>query len=122
MSYNVTGYYDNHGISLRLSYVFNDKSYASQSNTQSLCLPNTSSAPTCPQGAYLFAQAYGQADFSSSLRLSKLFGDIPTDPEVTFDIQNLFKAKLRTYDQFVNATHSYYNQGSVFQFGLRGTF
>ena len=39
MSYNVTGYYDNNGISVRLSYVFNDKSYASQSNTQSLCLP-----------------------------------------------------------------------------------
>jgi TonB-dependent receptor len=122
MSYNTTLYYDNNGISLRLSYVFNDKSYASQSNTQSLCLPNTSSAPTCPQGAYLFSQAYGQADFSSSLRLSTLFGEIPTDPEVTFDVQNLFRGKLHTFDQFTNATHGYYNQGQVILFGLRGTW
>jgi TonB-dependent receptor len=122
MSYNTTFYYDNNGISLRLSYVFNDKSYASQSNTQSLCLPNISSAPTCPQGAYLFSQAYGQADFSSSLRLSTLFGEIPTDPEVTFDVQNLFRSKLHTFDQFTNATHGYYNQGQVILFGLRGTW
>jgi len=122
MSYNVTGYYDNNGISLRLSYVWNDASYASQSNTQSLCLPNTNSAPTCPQGAYLFTQAYGQADFSSSFRLANLLGEIPTDPEVTFDVQNLFRGKLRSYDQFTNATHSYYNQGQVMLFGLRGTW
>ena len=122
MSYNVTGYYDNDGLSVRLSYVFNDKSYASQSNTQSLCYPSISSQPTCPGGAYLFTQAYGQADFSSSLRLSRLFGELPTDPEVTFDVQNLFRGKLRTFDQFANATHSYYNQGQVFLFGLRGSW
>jgi TonB-dependent receptor len=122
MSYNVTGYYDNDGISVRLSYVFNDTSYASQSNTQSLCLPSISSAPTCPGGAYLFSKAYGQADLSTSFRLANLFGDIPTDPEVTFDVQNLFRAKLRSYDQFTNATHSYYNQGQVISFGLRGSW
>ena len=31
-------------------------------------------------------------------------------------------AKLKTYDQFTNATHSYYNQGKVILFGFRGTF
>ena len=122
MSYNVTGYYDNDGISLRLSYVFNDKSYASQSNNQGLCFPNTSAQPTCPGGAYLFTQAYGQADFSSSLRLSRFVGDIPTDPELTFDVQNLFRAKLRSFDQFSNGTHSYYNQGMVMMFGVRGSW
>jgi TonB-dependent receptor len=122
MSYNTTLYYDNNGISARLSYVWNDKSYASQTNTQSLCFPNISAQPTCPGGAYLYSQAYGQADFSSSLRLSRLFGEIPTDPEVTFDVQNLFRSKLRTFDQFVNATHSYYNQGQVFMFGVRGSW
>jgi TonB-dependent receptor len=122
MSYNVTGYYDNDGISVRLSYVWNDTSYASGTNTQSLCLPSTASAPTCPQGAYLFTKAYGQADLSTSLRLSKFFGDIPTDPEVTFDVQNLFRSKLQSYDQFTNATHSYYNQGQVIMFGLRGSW
>jgi len=123
MDYNVTAYYDNNGISARLSYVWNDKSYASGSNTQSLCLPNSNASTAgCPQGAYLFTQAYGQADFSSSYRLSKLFGDIPTDPEVTFDVQNLFRGKLRTYDQFINAPHNYYNQGQIILFGVRGSW
>ena len=123
LSYNVTGYYDHDGVSVRLSYVWNDTTYASGANTQSLCLPNTGAAGAgCPAGAYLFSQAYGQADFSSSLRLSKLLGELPTDPELTFDIQNLFHSKLRTYDQFVTATHSYYDQGQVIMFGLRGTW
>jgi TonB-dependent receptor len=122
-SYNLTGYYDNNGLSLRLSYVWNDKTYGSASNTQSLCLPNANAqAAGCPQGAYLFSAPYGQADFSSSYRISNLIGDVPTDPEVTFDVQNLFRSKLRTYDQFTNATHSYYNQGLIILFGLRGTW
>ena len=123
MSYNVTGYYDHNGVSVRLSYVWNDTSYASGSNNQSLCLPNTNASVSgCPQGAYLFTKAYGQADLSSSIRLSRLFGDIPTDPELTFDVQNLFKAKIRSYDQWVTATHTYYNQGQVIMVGLRGTW
>ncbi|HEX4028678.1 MAG TPA: TonB-dependent receptor [Rhizomicrobium sp.] len=122
-SYNVTGYYDNNGVSLRLSYVWNDKTYGSASNTQSLCLPNANAqAAGCPAGAYLFSAPYGQADFSSSYRLSNLLGEVPTDPEVTFDVQNLFRSKLRTYDQFTNATHSYYDQGLIILFGLRGTW
>jgi TonB-dependent receptor len=123
LSYNVTGYYDRDGISVRLSYVWNDTSYASGSNNQSLCLPNTNAAIAgCPQGAYLFTKSYGQADFSSSIRLSRLSGELPTDPELTFDVQNLFNSKLRTYDQWVTATHSYYDPGQVIIFGLRGTW
>jgi TonB-dependent receptor len=123
LSYNVTGYYDHDGISVRLSYVFNDTSYASGSNNQSLCLPNINAQTAgCPQGAYLFTKAYGQADFSSSVRLSRFLGEIPTDPELTFDVQNLFNSKLRGYDQFVSATHNYYDQGQVIMFGMRGTW
>jgi TonB-dependent receptor len=123
MSYNVTGYYDHEGISVRLSYVWNDTAYASGSNTQSLCLPNTNASVSgCPQGAYLFQKAYGQADFSSSLRLSKFLGEIPTDPELTFDVQNLFNSKLRAYDQWVTAVHNYYDPGQVIMFGVRGTW
>ncbi|HWD25898.1 MAG TPA: TonB-dependent receptor [Rhizomicrobium sp.] len=120
LSYNLTGYYENNGWMARLSYVWNDRTYASGTNQQSVCLPAVGSG--CPGGAYLFTAPYGQADFSSSMRLSNLFGDLPSDPELTFDVQNVFHAKLRTYDQFVNATHSYYDQGQVILFGLRGTF
>ena len=37
-------------------------------------------------------------------------------------MQNLFKAKIRGYDQFVSATHNYYNQGQVILVGLRGSW
>ncbi len=119
----MTGYYDNDGISARLSYVFSDTSYASGSNQQSVCLPTGTSAGGCPGGAYLFSKAYGQADFSSSLKLSKIFTDeLPSDPELTFDVQNIFSAKQVTYDQFPDAVHSYYIKGQTFLFGIRGTF
>jgi TonB-dependent receptor len=122
-TYNVTGYYDLDGISARLSYVFTDTSYASGSNQQSVCLPVGTSSGGCPQGAYLFSKAYGQADFSSSFRLSKLVDvDLPSDPEITFDVQNLFGAKQVVYDQFPDAVHSYYIKGQTYMFGLRGTF
>jgi TonB-dependent receptor len=123
LAYNVTGYYDHNGASVRVSYVWNDKAYASGSNTQSVCLPSTAAQSVgCPGGAYLFSAPYGQMDISSSYRLANVFGDLPTDPELTFDIQNVLSAKLKTYDQYTNAIHSYYNQGKVILFGFRGTF
>jgi TonB-dependent receptor len=121
-SYNVTGYYENNGIMVRMSYVFNDKSYASGSNQQSLCLPAGTSSSGCPGGAYLFSAAYGQADISSSLKLSTIFGALPSDPELTFDVQNVFSAKQVTYDQLPDTVHSYYIKGQTFLLGLRGTF
>jgi TonB-dependent receptor len=122
LAYNMTGYYENNGLMARVSYVWNDRTYGSGSNTQSVCLPVGSSGSGCPGGAYLFAAPYGQLDLSSSLKLSTVLGDIPSDPDLTFDIQNLTRSKLHTYDQFTNATHSYYNVGMVFLFGLRGEF
>ena len=49
-------------------------------------------------------------------------GEIPTDPEVTFDVTNITDSKLISYFNFPNAIHSYYNQGRTFMFGLRGTW
>jgi hypothetical protein len=40
----------------------------------------------------------------------------------TAGIRSLFHGKLHSYDQFSNATHSYYNQGQVILFGLRVTW
>ena len=119
--YNLTGYYDHNGVSVRVSYVFNDKTYASGTNQQGICLPSTAN-PACPGGAYLYGAAYGQMDMSSSLRLSNLFGEIPTDPELTFDVTNVTDSKLISYFNFPNALHSYYNQGRTFMFGVRGTW
>ena len=122
-SYNLTGYYEDDTMSMRLSYVWSDKSYASGSNQQSVCLPVGTSSGGCPQGAYLFSAAYGQADFSSSFHIGKLLGeDLPSDPEFTFDVQNIFSAKQITYFQLPDAVHSYYIKGQTYMFGIRGTF
>jgi TonB-dependent receptor len=122
-TYNLTGYYDNDGVMARMSYTFTAQSYASGSNTNSVCLPNTlSSTDACPGGAYLFALPYGQADFSSSLKLSRVFGELPSDPELTFSIQNVFNAKQRSVFQYMNAVHSYYEAGQTYMFGVHGNF
>jgi hypothetical protein len=86
-------------------------------------LPTTQAAASgCPEGAYLFSAAYGQADFSSSLRLSRFLGEILSDPEITFNVQNLFHAKQFSYFQYSNATSRYYRTGQTISFGLHGAF
>lgn len=120
-TYNLTAYYENHGAMVRLQYNFNDRTYASGSNQNGICLPDRTAA-SCPGGAYLYGAAYGQLDLSSSYRLSNLFGPIPSDPEITFDVRNLTRSKLHTYFQYPSAPFTYYDQGSLFMFGLRGSF
>jgi len=125
-TYNLTGYYENNGIMARLSYVYTARMYGSDSDAQSVCvmaLPSTvANSTTCTTGAYLFSSPYGQADFSSSLKLSRLVGELPSDPELTFSVQNVFNAKQRSYFNYENATHSYYYRGQTFMFGVHGTF
>ncbi len=120
-SYNLTGYYEQNGLMVRVSYVFNDKTLASGSNQNGICLPNTG-VSTCPGGAYLYGSPYRQLDLSTSYKLSNLLGPIPSDPEITFDAQNLTGSHLHSFFQFSNATFTDYNQGSVYMFGIRGTF
>jgi TonB-dependent receptor len=120
-TYNLTAYYENHGAMARLSYNFTAQTYQSGSNQNGICLP-TATSSGCPGGAYLFGAAREQFDFSSSYKLSGLFGDIPSDPELTFDIQNLTRSKLKSYFQYPSAPFTYYNQGSLYLFGIRGTF
>jgi len=120
-TYNLTGYYENNGAMLRMSYVFNAQSYNTGSNQNAVCLPSTADT-TCSKGAYQFQAARGELDFSSSYRLSNLFGEIPSDPELTFDIQNLTRSKLRSFFQYTEATQSIYKPGSLFLLGLRGSW
>lgn len=127
LTYNVTGYYENNGYMMRFQYNWVDKSYQTGStNNQGVCLPNSSFSTgtfnQCPQGAYIFNAARGELDMSASVKLSKFFQELPSDPELIFEIQNLNDAPLVTYNQFPNAVHSYYDPGRVFFFGMRGTF
>lgn len=123
--YNVTGYYEVGDVMVRLSYNWNGHAYGTSSNNQNICFPasDSSDRPTgCPQGAYIFRGAYGQADLSSSLKLRALFGDLPSDPSFTFDVQNLFNARIKSYTMLPDAVHSYYKPGFKLAAGIRGTF
>ena len=122
-SYNLTGYYEDNGIMFRAQYNWSARVYASNSNQQGVCLPNTTAqAKGCPQGTYLFGASRGQLDISSSLELSRLFGDLPSDPYVTLEVQNITDEPIVSYDQFKGAVHAWYDPGRLILFGIRGTW
>jgi len=86
------------------------------------CLTPTHPCLAAPRAHISLPKAYGQADFSSSVRLSRFLGEIPTDPETDLRCPELVNSKLRSYDQWVTATHNYYDPGQVIMFGVRGTW
>lgn len=111
-SYNATLYYENHGVSARLSVTFNEGSQTSQpgSNEQGVV------------GAALFGNDYTQWDFSSSFDLSEMFGISSWVPQLTVDVININEEERRSYSQFTNATFSLFDSGRSILVGLRGTF
>jgi TonB-dependent receptor len=113
-TYNLTSYYDNDGIMAKVSYAF-QRGTITNSNVYGII----SGFPSFTQERSL---DYGQVDLSTSVKLSKFFGALPTDPEVTFDIQNLTHARNgRSYKQFPNLMNYSYDPGSLFLLGVRGS-
>ena len=108
-TYNATFYYENHGISARLSTTWAEGSQSSLANQNGIT------------NAALFADDYQQWDFSSSLDLSTIFGSAHL-PQLTFDVVNIFKAEQRSYFQFQNAAFTSYQPGRTVLIGLRGRF
>jgi outer membrane receptor for ferrienterochelin and colicin len=108
-TYNATLYYENHGISARLSTTWAEGSQSSGANQNGIA------------AAALFSDDYQQWDFSSSLDLSEIFGS-PHLPSLTFDVVNIFEAKQRSYFQFENAAFTSYNPGRTVMIGVRGRF
>lgn len=109
-TYNIVGFYEQNGLMVRASYVYNGQTVNSGLNQNGIPL------------AALYGSPYGQMDGSMSLKLSRLFGEIPSDPELTLDIQNMWKSKQSSYFQFSNAPFAVYEPGRVWIFGVRGTF
>lgn len=109
LTYNVTGYYEKHGLSARLTYTFNQGSVSSGTNQNGIPL------------ASLYSDDYGQLDLSASLDLGEVF-DVAWGPQLTLDVQNLTKQKQRSYFQFENAAFTLYNPGRQVMIGLRGRF
>jgi TonB-dependent receptor len=111
-SYNGTLYYEKNGVSARVSVTHSQGSQASGPNS------NQSSVT----GAELFGDDYTQYDFSSSFDFSEMFGWSEMIPQLTVDVVNLSDEARRSYQQFSNATYSYFESGRVVMVGLRGRF
>jgi TonB-dependent receptor len=108
-TYNASIYYEQHGVSLRVSTTFQKGSQQSTANQNGLTA-----------GA-IFSDNYRQFDFSSIFDLEKILG-IRKAPQITFDVVNFGNAKLRSYFAYSNATYTYYRPGRQFLIGVRGTF
>jgi TonB-dependent receptor len=112
-SYNATLYYENHGVSARVSVTFNEGSQVSQpgSNEQGVI------------GAALFSDDYTQWDFSASFDFAEMFGNGSSwVPQLTVDVININEEERRAYSQFTNATYSLFDSGRTVLVGLRGRF
>ncbi len=130
-SLNSTFYWQGDGVSARLSYNYRTGYYGSDSGSNSVCLPSVGTAASstynvtrgCASGAYLMNAPYSQFDFSSSIKLAKLLGvEIPSDPDLSASISNIFRSKYRTYFQYEEAQDRYYLSNQAFSLSLRGTF
>ena len=110
-TYNVTGYYENHGFMARVSYTWQEGSQVGGLNQNGI------------PAAGLYADDYGQTDFSSYVDLGYVFNQ-PSGwwPQVTFDVTNVTKEKQRSYFQFPNATFTAYDPGRTFMLGVRLKF
>jgi TonB-dependent receptor len=111
-SYNATLYYDKYGISARVSVTHSQGSQNSG--------PNSNQSGVV--GAELFGDDYTQYDFSSSFDFTELFGAPEMMPQLTIDVVNIGDDARRSYQQFSNSTHSYYESGRTVMVGLRGRF
>ena len=105
-TYNVTGYWENYGASIRLSYVWNDDQISSGLNQNGI------------PDAQLFTDARGQWDLSASYSLPNL----PTKPQITLNVINITSEPQRATFQHDNATFTYYDGGYTILLGIRGTF
>lgn len=111
-SYNATLYYENYGVSARLSVTHSQGSQASgpNSNQQGVI------------GAELFGDDFTQWDFSSSFDFAEMLGVSSWVPQLTVDVININEEKRRSYQQFPNATFTQFDSGRTVMVGLRGTF
>lgn len=108
-TYTLTGYYEDNGLSARLTYTYNEGSQGSGTNQNGI------------PAAAIFGRDYTQLDFSGSVDLGKIFGQkyLPT---LVLNVINITKESQSSYFQFENATFNEYNPGRTVLVGIRGRF
>ena len=108
-AYNLTAYYENKGVMIRISQAFGKGSQTSTLNQNGIA------------AAALYGDDYKQVDLSTSLALDSFF-DIKGEPLLTFNVNNLTNQKQRSYFQFTNATFTEYQPSRSYFLGLRMKF
>ena len=111
-TFNATLYYENHGVSARISL---NKQLGSQGSG-----PNSNQSQIT--GAELYGADYKQIDFAASFDLSAMFGWSEFVPQLTIEGINLTEEVRRTNFQFNNAMFSQFDSGRTVMVGLRGSF
>jgi TonB-dependent receptor len=105
-TYNVTGYWEGYGTTLRLSYVWNAAQISSTPNQNGLSF------------GQIKTDARGQLDLGASYQ----FANVKSKPMITLDAINMTKADLRTVFTYENAAYTYYTPGFTIMLGVRGSF
>lgn len=105
-SYNLQGFYEDHGLSVSLNYVWNSKSIAANGPQNGIT------------GAALMADARGQLDMSAGYQLPFLNKAL----RLTLDVLNITNEPIRTTFQYDNAAYSVYYPGRTVLAGIRANF
>ena len=111
-TYNATLYYEDFGVSARVSMT---RSLGSQGSG-----PNSNQQQIT--GAELWGTDYKQIDFAASFDLSKIFGWSEFVPQLTVEGINITEEKRRTNFQYTNAMFTEFDSGRTIMVGLRGAF
>jgi TonB-dependent receptor len=104
-SYNLQGFYEGHGASLSLNYVWNGAAIAANGPQNNINVP-------------LRSDARGQFDLSLGYALPWLGKSV----KATVDVLNITNEPIRTTFGYDNATYSVYWPGRQILFGVRGSF
>lgn len=105
-TYNVGAYYENHNISLHVTYVYAAAYVAAIAPQNNVNVP-------------LIQDARGQLDFSGTYTLPKLFG---AESQITFGATNLTNQPIRTIFGYENAPYQVFFPGASYYLGLRTKF
>lgn len=104
--FNLTGYYENERLTMRLSYSWYDEQIGSGLNADNVA------------GAQRFIESRGQWDFSGSYE----FSNLPTSPKLTLNLINFAGDPQREIFSHGNAPFTYYDPGYTAILGISGTF
>jgi len=103
--YTLGGYYENHGVSLRLNYTWTERNVVAIAPQNNVGLAN-------------IADSRGQLDLAANYTpsfMNKAY-------QITFNVLNLTNEPLRTSTGFQNQPFSVFYPGRQFLLGLRGRF